>query len=279
MDSSALKERKATAISRKDPCLAHPIATMSKLTPPVFCRRHGLAGSLITVAILMACALPICALHAAPAFVQGAANEIRSGTTNSRAFPNANTAGNLIVAYVVWTNTGTVTLSDSKGNSYASVAAPTRWNSNTWSAQVFYARNVSGGANTVTATFSNAITSWGILYIHEYSGMNKLSPLDVSSSAAGSSSAMNSGSITTTNANNLIFGAGSSSNTVTQAGTGFTTRSTAYGNRTQDRNVTTTGTYNATATQNSFAWVMHMVAFKADSGTGDSTPPSVPTAS
>ena len=107
--------------------------------------------------------------------------------------------------------------------------------------------------------------------------MDKVAALDVSGSAAGSSSAMNSGSITTTNANDLIFGAGSSSHTVTQAGTGFTTRSTAYHNLTQDRNVTATGSYSSTATQNSFAWVMHMAAFKADSGTGDTTPPSLPT--
>jgi hypothetical protein len=47
-------------------------------------------------------------------FVQGRAEGITSGTTNSLAFNSANTAGNLIVAYLVWSNTGSVTLSDSQ---------------------------------------------------------------------------------------------------------------------------------------------------------------------
>ena len=37
------------------------------------------------------------------------------------------------------------------------------------------------------------------------------------------------------------------------------------------------GSYNATANQNGNAWVMHMVAFRADPGTPDTTPPSTPT--
>ena len=48
---------------------------------------------------------------------------------------------------------------------------------------------------------------------------------------------MSSGTVTTTNANDLLFAAaGASSATSTRAGRGYTTRSTAFGNRTQDRN-------------------------------------------
>jgi glucose/arabinose dehydrogenase/chitodextrinase len=212
-----------------------------------------------------------------PAFVQARAREITSGTTNSLAFNSANAAGNLVVVYAVWSNTGSAAISDSRGNTYASAQAVTRWQANQWSAQVFYARNVAAGANTVTATFGTAIASFGIIYIHEYSGIDKVAPLDVSMSAAGTTSAMNSGSATTTNASDLIFGAGASINRVTGAGSGFTTRSTAFGNRTEDRTVTSTGSYSATATQNANAWVMQMVAFKADPGTIDAAPPTVPT--
>ena len=88
---------------------------------------------------------------------------------------------------------------------------------------------------------------------------------------------MSSGSATTTNADDLIFGAGSSASTINQAGTGFTSRSTTFGNRTEDKNITSVGSYNATAIQNGNAWVMHMVAFKADPGTPDTAPPSKPT--
>jgi hypothetical protein len=58
---------------------------------------------------------------ATPTFVQARANEVTSGSTNSLAFNTANTAGNLIVVYVLWNNTGAVSLSDSRGNSYASL--------------------------------------------------------------------------------------------------------------------------------------------------------------
>ena len=214
--------------------------------------------------------------HAAtPGYVQGQGNEIKSGTVNSLAFQSANTAGNLIVAYVVWSTTSAVTVSDSKGSVYASAAPATRWNNNGWSSQVFYAKNVVGGANTVRATFSSAITSFADLYVHEYSGMDKVNPLDVSAAAAGSSAAMNSGSATTTNPTDLIFGAGASAKGVTAAGSGFTTRRTDFRNRTEDKTVTTAGAYTATATQNGSAWVMHMVALRAAATSTDVTPPTV----
>ena len=64
---------------------------------------------------------------ATPAFVQTASNEVCSGTTNSVAFGSANGAGNLIVAYVVWNNTGAVSMSDSRGNAYASAGRAQTW--------------------------------------------------------------------------------------------------------------------------------------------------------
>jgi len=234
------------------------------------------ATSLVAVLLcaVIVIARPVAAVT--PGFVQGKAQAISTGTTNNLAFTSANGAGNLIVAYVVWNNTGTVSLSDSR-NTYTAVAQATKFNGNQGSSQVFYAKNIGAGANTVRATFGTSISSFGILYIHEYSGIDKVNPLDVTSAASGTTSAMNSGSATTTNANDLIFGAGVSSNSVTAMGSGFTSRSTFDGNRTMDKIVATTGSYNATATQSGNAWAMHMVAFKADSGTIDTTAPSVPT--
>jgi hypothetical protein len=98
---------------------------------------------------------------ATSSFVQGRAKEISSGTTNSLAFSSPNASGNLIVVYVIWGNRGPVTLSDSNGNAYAPVAAARAWgnSNNGWRSQVFYAKNIAGGANTVTATFASSITS------------------------------------------------------------------------------------------------------------------------
>jgi glucose/arabinose dehydrogenase len=229
---------------------------------------------LVLVVVVGTLLPPGAAVAATPAFVQTGAREVTSGTTNALAFGSPNTAGNLIVVYALWSNTNTVTISDSRGNTYTGATSRTTWGSN-WSAQVFYARNVAGGANTVTATFATAVGAFGAIYLHEYSGVDKVSPLDVSRSATGSASAMNSGAVTTTNAADLLFAGAASSNTVTAAGAGYTTRSTSFGNRTMDRNVTAAGSYNATATQNGSAWVMQLVAFKADSGSSDTTAPTV----
>ena len=240
-------------------------------------RRALVATTLFVVAQgVVQGSLPLLQTSAAtPTFVQARANEINAGTTNPLAFSSANAAGNLIVAYVVWNNVGTATVTDTRGNAYSAVAPPTRWNNNAWSSQLFYAKNIAGGANTVTATFGTAINYFGILYIHEYSGLDTVSPLDVTTSAVGTTSAMSSGTATTTTAGELIFGAGASINNVNQPGSGFTTRSTAYGNRTEDTTATVAGSYAATATQNANGWVMHMAAFKAASS--DTIAPSVPT--
>ena len=210
-----------------------------------------------------------------PAFVQQNSNKITRGTTNRVAFPFANTAGDLIVAYVIWDNSGSVSLSDSKGNVYMSAVGPTKWSGDRTNAQIFYAKNIAGGANTVTVRFSTGITSWGVLCIHEYSGIDTASPLDAVAAATGSGSAMSSGPVWTTNATDLLFGAGESTKVVTRVGTGYTSRSTISGNITEDRSVTAAGSYKATATHNGTGWIMQMVAFKAagSGATAQSLPP------
>ena len=136
---------------------------------------------------------------------------MRSGRARrtALAFTNPNTAGNLIIVYAIWSNTGTATVTDSRGDAYVSAAPRTTWGSN-WSSQVFVAKNIAGGANTVTATFATAINSFAVIYIHEYAGLDKANPVDVTKSATGSASAMSSGAVTTTNATDLIFAGGAS---------------------------------------------------------------------
>jgi chitodextrinase len=233
-----------------------------------------LAASIIA---LVSLAIPETAKAATiPAFVQKKDLLITSGRSVSVTFSNANAAGNTIVAYVVWDNSGSVSLSDSRGNAYISAIGPTKYSSDRTNAQVFYSKNVAGGTNTVTATFATAITAWGILYIHEYSGLDPVSPLDAAVAASGSQSSMNSGSLATTRVNDLLFAAGESNRSVTKVGSGYTTRSTSYGNITEDRIASATGSYNATATQNGNAWILQLAAFKAaGSSQSDTTPPVI----
>ena len=212
---------------------------------------------------------------ATPAFVQESDGSTTSGRTVSAAFSSANTSGNLIVLHVIWDNTSTVSVSDSAGNRYASAVGPTRYNNKSWSAQLFYATNVAGKANSVTVTFGASLKSFGIVHAVEYSGLAASAPLDVTVAASGTAKSMNSGSVTTKNATDLLFGAGASSGGVTTAGSGFAARYLSSGSITEDRNVTATGSYSATATQNGRAWVMQLAAFKA--AAADTVPPSMPT--
>jgi chitodextrinase len=154
-----------------------------------------------------------------------------------------------------------------------SAVGPVLWNASKYSNQVFYAGNIKGGVDTVTATFASAVTAFGIVYIHEYSGVDQTTPVDVITSALGTSGSLDSGSVNTPNANDLLFGAGVSMNTVTHAGTLYNARSIAQGNITEDSTVSATGSYNATATNSSGGWAMQMVAFRGAS----TNPPTVPT--
>ncbi len=197
----------------------------------------------------------------APTLIQVTQNQIYSGTQTSTTFKSATKAGNAIVAYVIWSNKGTVTLTDSRGDAFVGVGSPVIW-ANGYSAQVFYATNIAGGTDTVTASFGTAVYPFGVLYIHEYAGISKTNPVDVTGSRSGASSSLNSGPVTTTSANDLIFGAGVSDNTVTAAGAGFKSRDFAYGNITEDLTGVLPGSYAATATHVGNYWGMQVVAFR-----------------
>ena len=160
---------------------------------------------------------------ATPAFVQVKATKITSGTTNNSTFSQANGAGNLIVVHVLWGNAGSVTLTDTKNNVYTPVAPATHFNNNQSSSQVFYAKNIVAApsdGNTVKATFGTSINNWAMVYAHEYTGMDKVSPVDVFGTTTGTGTAM-SGSLTTNQNNSLIFAAAvANDSSVTSAGAG-----------------------------------------------------------
>jgi hypothetical protein len=143
----------------------------------------------------------------------------------SASFPSANTAGNLIVAFVRMSTTSqTVSLSDTAGNLY-NTAATQAQSSDGSQIQLLYAANIKGGANTVTAAFSST-NNHPFLAIYEYSGLSSSSPLDKTAAAQGSSSTPNSGSTAATaSADELVFaglGLPVSSSATVSPGSGFT---------------------------------------------------------
>jgi len=198
-----------------------------------------------------------------PSLVQvNNSSQISSGSSVSVAFGAPTAAGNTIVVYAIWSNAESVSLTDSRGDAFVSVGVPVSWGKG-YSAQIFYAVDIAGGSDTVTAAFHTSVTSFGVIYVHEYAGISATSPVDVMASASGSSASMSSGSAATSSANELIFGAGVSDNMVTAAGAGFTSLDQAYGNITEQLIASSVGSYAATATHNGSAWGMQMVAFRA----------------
>ena len=235
--------------------------------------RCRVGGFLLAASLIICAVLPLPSAARAlvkPKFVQTRYVQVTPGSSVSVTFRKDNQPGNLIVAYVVWDNGGAVSLGDSTGNTYASAIGPTPSGGDTTNAQIFYAKNIVGGSNTVTATFATAITTRGVLYVHEYSGIDQIAPLGPAVATTGSAVAMDSGFVNTGSANVLLFMGAESNRSVRRTGRRYRVRSRRYGNTTADEIAAAAGAYNATATQTGTAWIMQLVAFRA-AGT---TPPT-----
>jgi hypothetical protein len=187
-----------------------------------------------------------------------------SGSTLAVAYPAAQTAGNLNIVVVGWNDTTAAvsSVTDSRGNTYTRAVGPTTGTA--LSQSIYYAKNIIAGSNTVTVVF-NQTAAYPDVRVLEYSGADTTNPLDVTAGASGTGLTGNSGSATTTSANELVFGAGMTFDIYNAAGSGYTNRViTNFGDIAEDRSVTSTGSYNATAAMRaSAAWVMQMATFKA----------------
>ncbi len=200
-------------------------------------------------------------------FVQASAATPQTPSASvSATFPVAQTAGNLNIVVVGWNDTtSTVTgVSDSNRNSYSLAIGPT---SGTGVRQsIYYAKSIAGGSNMVTVTFSKAAAYVDVRLL-EYAGLDPVNPFDTSAKAgaSGASSSPNSGSVTTTSASELIFGAGTTSGHFNGPGTGFTSRiiTSPDADIAEDKIVISTGSYNATAPASFSFWVMQVVGFRA----------------
>jgi hypothetical protein len=200
-------------------------------------------------------------------------------------YPLAQTAGDLNVIVVGWNDTSATvrSVADSRGDTYALAVGPTKGTAVTQS--IYYASNILGGSNTVTVTFSQA-ANYADIRVLEFSGLGKISRLDVTAGASGAASndtVVSSGVATTTSANELIFGAGTTSWGFNKAGSLFATDViTRDGDIAEYEAVSATGTYAATATlaaSGSANWVMQMATFKSatTTTTAPAPPPVTPT--
>ncbi len=184
-------------------------------------------------------------------------------------YTSVQTAGNLNIVAVGWNDATSAvnSVTDSAGNAYALAIGPTTGTALRQS--IYYAKNILASSNTVTVTF-NQPAAFVDIRILEYSGLDRVNPLDVTAGASGSSCSPNSGSATTSSATELIFGAGITKSGFNAPGTGFTSRiiTTQDGDIAEDKAVTSTGTYSATGTTKSCtSWVMQMAGFHVETYT------------
>ena len=152
------------------------------------------------------------------------------------------------------------------GNPYTLAVGPTV-QSGTATQAIYYAKNILAApatGNTITVAFST-VAKYPDLRIAEYSGIDPTNPVDVVAAAQGTGTLANSGSVTTTYANDLLVGADLVQDQTLGSGAGYTSRvlTSPDGDILEDKIVTTAGSYNATAQLNGNAWIMQMVAFRA----------------
>ena len=232
---------------------------------------------LVRIGLVTALAFLVPPARAAVTFVQEADQAARSVTTVKQSLRASTTAGNLLVVGILYDTTVAVSsVVDSQGNSYAAVSNPALGSAVSGDAGVFYARNIHGGADTVTVTLSKAAL-FADVYVLEYSGADTTNPLDAATGAGGTGKTGSSGAVTTTSPNDLVFGMCADGGGVPSPGTGLTLRSMGDDNIIEDTQTTAAGSYTVTADLGgSYEWVCQSAAFRpAGAPTSASTTESV----
>lgn len=148
--------------------------------------------------------------------VAGSATYVQSnscsqpGVTETCAYDTPVALGHLlIVGCVLGGNSDTLEVSDDNGNIYTPVG--TSVNSNAGGmGNLFFSKNSSAGATTVTCTDTSATASWVQVMVHEYAGLDLGIPNGVSSSSAPisitpSTTTIVAGSVTTQSINEMVF--------------------------------------------------------------------------
>jgi RHS repeat-associated protein len=156
-----------------------------------------------------------------PALVQKNFQSINA-SSNSVSFSSNVTSGNTIVVGITQYTATLSTVTDNKGNTYTPVHAALQPGTSDY-VELYYAKNVTGGPVTVTASFSSAHAS--SVGIYEYSGLDKNTPLDQVTANTGSGTAPNGGTLTTTVDNEVYFAVGFDdygNNAAPTAGSGYT---------------------------------------------------------
>jgi hypothetical protein len=200
----------------------------------------------------------------------GGAFSDASGTTLSLQLTNVK-AGSLIVAYVKWEGTSASTVSLSDGTSTFTADTINTAANNDLSGRFFYLpSSAASGTVTYTATWS-AGRPFRKLMVYEYSYSGGTVTFDGSNRATATSGTLNSGNITTTGADEIVFGAYgeyNSNNTTTERIGGVAADQVLRANYASMWSKTFTAPFTgaATASGNSSRWIGNVIAFKRTAG-------------
>jgi hypothetical protein len=204
--------------------------------------------------------------------VQKATNGNEASVSSiSATFPSGNTAGNfLIVTGTAARPAGTITISDTAGNTYLPALGPVTDPGQDVTGYIWYVPTAKGGPNTVTLTPASPRAME--LHVSEWAGLASVSPVDQIASAAGSGTNVSAGPVVTTTAGELVFSYGFVFN-VASAGAGFTPLSLVSGDLDEYLVQPAAGNIGATFTQNAGTWFALMVTFKPAGAPPPPTPP------
>jgi len=188
-----------------------------------------------------------------------------AGATTLPATAANHTTGNLIVAFVFWSNNVNANNpTDTAGNTYASTGFKASF-STTDHVEIFYAKNITGNAsNVVTANYSASATFRRII-VHQYSGADTTAPF---TAGEGNQATVNPGTSlatsawTTAKADEVLCGGiGGNLSFTSLVGTSGKTKIVDLSDcASEDQIVSSTGSYTA-----SFSWSNSVTAWLSGS--------------
>jgi hypothetical protein len=231
---------------------------------------------------------PVASAATSPSFVQG--NAFATGgrvTSITSPLASAVGAGDLLVGWFAQYNTaGQVQVSDNVNGAWTRAPASTAFQNDTGDIALYYVADSKAAPSGLTVTVSDGGTAYLEGSLADYSGVAVAGPLDQIVSSRGVGTTVDTGPTASVPAGELVFSAlvtGGNPSSVrpgTSGGVAYTPRAhtssgTAYG---QDILSSAAGAQDGTATlAASTDWYAVAATFRPVS-TGDTQPPSVPTA-
>jgi hypothetical protein len=191
-----------------------------------------------------------------------------SGTNTCTTGAVTITAARMILGVIEWNAGGytMTTMTDSKGDSCSLAGAGNNQvGSSSPHFASFYCPNAIGGSTTFTFNWTGAGALSTTPHILQYSNITNVSPLDQQTFANGTSGVPNSGSVTTTQAVELVVSVSpnlSCGSTATSDYTNRVTTNMQFNGFIADKVVNTIGAYSATANGTCTNWGSQILTFK-----------------